>query len=133
MSNPNPRPLAETADTKPAEAVREWWATLNIYRNEGVIGPNRHIVQHEQNVEHVRVVEHSAYAQAISRVAELERENIGKKFAITTVEAERDSLKAEVERLRAKLDSICIILDNHAIGPTECAAQIREALKVTND
>lgn len=105
----NPRPLAETDDTKPAEAVREW--TLGYARpfnevpnsddppTDFICSVKGSFVSRGSNVD---VVEKSALDRALARVAELE---MGWRAAVDA-NNERDSLKAEVERLKDALNRI---------------------------
>lgn len=70
------RSIDAALDTKPTAGPkpREWWAVLNIHRNEGTIAAKDRAVQYEHNVEHVHVIEYSALAEANKRIAELEQD-----------------------------------------------------------
>ena len=87
--------MSSNDDTKPAEAVREWW-----------ISGWKLIDDKDEPLVHV--IEYRAYVQAI---------------------AERDSLRAEVERLKSALERIAD--DANKNNFTTWFTQIaREALKV---
>jgi len=56
------------------DAVRYWFAVVSNTRQEGVVSRKDRAVQYEQNVNHLKLVEASAYDRVVDELAELEQE-----------------------------------------------------------
>jgi len=92
---------------------REWFAVINLTRQEGVIKRKDWGVQYEQNVEHVRLIEYSAYETAIQRAERAESTSDQYHDKIQSLIKERDEAIADGRRLaREAMSSREIYLDD---------------------
>lgn len=100
------------SDTNPADPVREWWIHKDATQAEGAVYDKANIAL-QKNPDYIHVVEKSSLDRALATIEMLKRVSDGQHerelIALNERAAmmrERDSLRAEVERLRTALERI---------------------------